>query len=76
MPPGAAKKYTVDAVEVHELLPASSYLQGPERIKVGALKLSAGGLASAWWYDIPRPCRFSGSSFLSWGPKHQPLVPL
>lgn len=25
MPPGAAKKYTVDAVE---LLPASSYLQG------------------------------------------------
>ena len=43
MPPGAAKKYTVDAVEVHELLPASSYLQGPERIKVGALKILS------WW---------------------------
>lgn len=43
MPPGAAKKYTVDAVEVHELLPASSYLQGPERIKVGALKILN------WW---------------------------
>jgi len=43
MPPGAAKKYTVDAVECHELLPASSYLQGPEQIKVGALEILN------WW---------------------------